>query len=144
MGKILRIVSQLPLLDVLLYWSVGLVGGHLHLGACVLGDLDDKIEHTIAQVQGDVVPRRDLFPGAVEEEDSVVEGLRLAFFLDLDVGLVEGSGGEQVPPGPEGGGGLRLGKEGAVRQRRCPPPESMEGAGGSGESGGRCGSHRCH
>ena len=89
------------------------------------------------------MPRRDLFPRAVEEEDPVVKGLGLALLLDLEVGLVEGSGGEEMPPTPEGGGDPAIGEEGAMRPRRGPPPESVAGAHG-GESGGRCRGRRGH
>lgn len=56
----LRVVSQLPLLRVLLNRSVGLVGRHLHLCAALFRDLHHEIKHPVPQFQWDIVPRRDL------------------------------------------------------------------------------------
>lgn len=93
-----RVVSKLSFLGVLLYRRVRLVGGHLHLRTRLLGDLHHEVEDPVAQVQGHIVPRRDLLAGAVQEEDPVVEGLRLALVLGLDVGLVEGGRGDEAAP----------------------------------------------
>lgn len=43
------------------------------------------------------MPWRQLFAGIVKKEDAIIEGLRLAFFLDLNLGPVDGAASEEPP-----------------------------------------------
>lgn len=43
------------------------------------------------------MPWRHLFAGIVNKEDAIIEGLRLAFFLDLNLGPVDGAASEEPP-----------------------------------------------
>jgi hypothetical protein len=100
----LRVVSEVALLGVLLDRRERLVGGDLHLGAALLGDLDDEVERPVACAQRHVVPRRHLLSPGVDEEHAVVERLGLALLLGLELdGLEERGGGEDPALEPHGG-----------------------------------------
>ena len=83
------VVAELALLDVLRDGVVGLLGGHLHLGPGVLGDLGDEVEQ-VAVLEGDVVPRRHR-AGTLGEEQAVTLGAGLALLSGGD-----GASGEET------------------------------------------------
>ena len=62
------------LLDVLLDRVAHLLGGQLHRGGGLLGDLADTVEEAVAGEQGDVVPGGDR-GGALLVEDAVLQRL---------------------------------------------------------------------
>jgi hypothetical protein len=130
----LRVVSEVSLLGVLLDRRERLVGGDLHLGTALLGDLDDEVEHPIGRAQRHVVPRRHLLSPAVDEEHAVVERLGLALLLGLELdGLEERGGGERPALEADGGREAGAGPEARARQERKAGRRSR----------GRRG-HRCH
>lgn len=57
--NVVRIEPELALLGILLDRVGNLISSHLHLGGRFLGDLADKVEGTVAGVEGDVVPCGD-------------------------------------------------------------------------------------
>ena len=83
------------------------------------------------------MPRRDLLPGGVEEEDAVIERLRQARLLDGNLGAAEGAAGK-VTAAEVGGGGSLSRRKGAQTQAGGVVVEAMEGAGGDAGGGGGC------
>lgn len=116
----LRVVTKVALLGVLLDGRVGLVGGDLHLGAALLGDLHDEVERPVPGAERHVVPRGHLAVGAVDEEDAVVERLGLALVLGLELGGPEerGGGEPRALEAHRGAGAAAAAPEGDARQAR--------------------------
>mmetsp|Transcript_26791 Transcript_26791/g.58382 ORF Transcript_26791/g.58382 Transcript_26791/m.58382 type:complete len:309 (+) Transcript_26791:69-995(+) len=131
---VVGVVTELALLHVLLDGGALLVGGNLHLGLGLLGDLDDGVKGAIVVVQGDIVPRGDGLL-ALGEEDAVLGGRERALLLLAVRGGGHGAGGE-------GGAADRLGLHASGGEGRTLRVDGgcagKDSGAGSGSEGSHC------